>query len=1214
RPWPAAPGDRYAGVSAFGFGGTNFHAVLAGYDGAAEPVHGLQEWPAELFLFRGTADIDRLRELVAANDRAGRPWALRDLAFTLAAGRGGPAAAAIVADDLDDLAAKLDRLRAGTAGDGVFLSVAAGAGTGDGDGPAGQVAFLFPGQGSQRPGMLADLFVAFPRLQRLLRLAGGRYAPVMFPPLAFTRDAKSAQQAAITDTRSAQPTLGIAGLALHEILTSVGVRPDLAAGHSYGELVALGAAGAIAVDDLLGLSASRAAAVLDAAGADPGGMAAVAASADDVAAAIAGVDGIVLANHNSPLQTVISGTEPALAEALARLAAAGLPSKRLPVACAFHSPVVARAAETFRVVLAGVDVDAPSYPVWSNTTAAPHGPDLRDALARHLANPVRFVDEIEAMYATGARVFVEAGPGGVLTKLVGAILGDRPHTAVACDLPGDHGLRRLLLALAELAVAGVPVDTHALVAGRARLVAAADAPSRPGWLVDGHLVRRSDGEPIVGGLQPAQLMPRGSLGGPAPDAAAAAASNQRDATVVQFLQSTRDLVAAQRDVMLAYLGSTAPASVVVPATRTVLAAAVVTAPAAAVAPETPAVVDLTAVVLDIVSARTGYPRDMLDVDLDLEADLSIGSIKRTEMIGELADRLGLGSVGATLDEGMVEDLARLKTIAGIVAWLEDHLTPTPSEPVTPTALRGPVPVTSSPTPPELVTQNDLLGAVSVTGSTGSGGHGGGALRRYVVELDEIDHPAPAPVSFAGRRFMIVDDGRGIGLELADLLEQRGASVLSTDDYDAPSGDALDSDAEVVHLAALRPGPVAVLPSAFAGIRRALLAGTPTLLLATGSAGSFGHGWSGEEATDPSPGAGLRGLARTIAREFPDVLVRAVDVDTKEAPQKVARHLLDELATRHAPTVVGYTNGTRSTLIVVEAAPPLATPAVLDLGPDAVVLLTGGARGITARAALAIAAATGCHVELIGRTPPPTGPESPATAPADDEIGLRHAVIESGVRKPAEVEETVRRILAEREVRSTLAALSAHAASVRYHVADVRDPVAVRAVVDDVYARRGRLDGVVHGAGVCEDGLLAGKSPDSFARVFETKVTGATALADALRPDGLRFLALFGSVSGVYGNRGQSDYAAANDALDTLARVWRHRLGGARVVSFDWGPWSAAGGGMVSASLEAEYARRGLTTIDPDEGVAALLAELAAGPDGPTQVMYTTVLGFDGPDE
>jgi acyl transferase domain-containing protein/NAD(P)H-dependent flavin oxidoreductase YrpB (nitropropane dioxygenase family)/NADP-dependent 3-hydroxy acid dehydrogenase YdfG len=1226
RPWAAAPAERFAGVSAFGFGGTNFHAVLAGYDGAPEPAQGLEAWPAELFLFRGPDDVDRLADLTAANDRAGRPWALRDLALTLAAqatrlAGGSPVVAAVVADDLDDLAAKVDCVRSGVAADGVFLRGA------DASADAGQVAFLFPGQGSQRPGMLADLFVAFPRLQQLLRLAGGRYAPVMFPPLAFTSEDKAAQRAASTDTRSAQPTLGIAGLAMHRVLTSVGVHPDLAAGHSYGELVALAAAGAIADDELVRLSAARAAAVLDAAGDDPGGMAAVAASADAVRRALAGDDldapvDVVVANLNSPTQTVISGTEPGLDRALARLAAAGLTSKRIPVACAFHSPVVAGASETFGAVLDAAEVGEPSFPVWSNTTAAPHQGDLRAALARHLAHPVRFVDEIEAMYEAGARVFVECGPGGVLTKLVGAILGDRPHAAVACDAPGDHGLRRLLRALAELAVAGVPVDVAPLIEGRARVVVAADVPARPGWLVDGHLVRRADGQPLVGGLLPAQRMPRDTLAG----AGTATVAPERDATVLQFLQSTRDLVAAQRDVMLAYLGSPLPIEVSVtdrlvaqvsdvPSMAAVAAAAPVPAPA-------PAAIDLSAVVLDIISARTGYPRDMLDPDLDLEADLSIGSIKRTEMIGELADRLGLGAAGAALDESVIEDLARIKTIAGIVAWLETHLdlgpTPDPTEPVTLFPARGGSNVTSStgdPAPGELVTDSGVLATGSVTSSPDS------AMRRYVVEVDRIDHPAPAPLSFAGRRFMVVDDGRGISLELADLLEQRGASVLSTDDIDAIGAGFVGGDEEVVHLAALRPGAVPVLPAAFAGIRRALVAGAPTLLLATGSAGTFGHGWSGEESTDPTVGAGIRGLARTIAREFPDVLVRAVDVDTKEAPAKVARHLLDELAVRQAPPVVGYTNGTRSTLTVVEtpAAPaPGATPAALDLGPDAVVLLTGGARGITARAAVAIAAASGCHVELVGRTPPPSGAESQATAHADDEIGLRHAIIESGVRKPAEVEAAVRRILAEREVRATLDALAGHAASVRYHVADVRDPAALRAVVDDVYLRRDRIDGVVHGAGVCEDGLLAAKTSESFARVFETKVAGATALAEALRPatlqpGGLRFLALFGSVSGVYGNRGQADYAAANDALDTLARVWRHRLGGARVVSVDWGPWSAAGGGMVTASLEAEYARRGLTTIDPHEGVAALLAELASGPDGPAQVMYTTVLGLEGAD-
>jgi NAD(P)-dependent dehydrogenase (short-subunit alcohol dehydrogenase family) len=165
---------------------------------------------------------------------------------------------------------------------------------------------------------------------------------------------------------------------------------------------------------------------------------------------------------------------------------------------------------------------------------------------------------------------------------------------------------------------------------------------------------------------------------------------------------------------------------------------------------------------------------------------------------------------------------------------------------------------------------------------------------------------------------------------------------------------------------------------------------------------------------------------------------------------------------------------------------------------------------------------------------------------------------------------------------------------------VRDADAVGAVVDDIYARHGRLDGVIHGAGLVEDRLVPDKTPESFDRVYRTKVDGARALSARLRQD-LQFFVLFGSVSGVFGNRGQVDYSAGNDALDTLAHLWSAGRS-ARVLSVDWGPW--AGGGMVSADLEREYTRRGMTLIDPGAGVACLLAELAAEA-GPPQVVYMT---------
>jgi NAD(P)-dependent dehydrogenase (short-subunit alcohol dehydrogenase family) len=251
------------------------------------------------------------------------------------------------------------------------------------------------------------------------------------------------------------------------------------------------------------------------------------------------------------------------------------------------------------------------------------------------------------------------------------------------------------------------------------------------------------------------------------------------------------------------------------------------------------------------------------------------------------------------------------------------------------------------------------------------------------------------------------------------------------------------------------------------------------------------------------------------------------------------------------------------------------------------------------AALALASAAGCHIELIGRTAPP-GQLDPQTASASSPEELRRILIGRGMDSPRAIEEAVQRIARQQEIQASLDALRGVAASVRYHAIDVRDTAAVAAVLGDIYARHGRLDGVIHGAGIVEDRLLPAKTPESFARVYETKVSGARALLGHVRDDA-RFLVLFGSVSGTFGNRGQADYAAANDALDTLAHLWSARREG-RVLSVDWGPW--AGAGMVSAELAREYARRGVGLIDPADGVACLLAELAA-PAGPAQVVYAS---------
>ncbi|MGW6710842.1 acyltransferase domain-containing protein, partial [Streptomyces sp. NPDC054956] len=449
------------------------------------------------------------------NDAAGRPWALRDLAAEVAADSGA-VRVAVVAADLDELAARLERARAFAPGEGVHVR--------EDSADPGQVAFLFPGQGSQRPGMLGELFTAFPALRELLDSAPGAVVSAMFPSAAFTPQDRSAQRAAVTDTRVAQPALGLAGSAAHLLLGTLGVRPDCVAGHSYGELAALAAAGVWDQEGLLRLSARRAEAILAAAGADAGSMAAVTAPPEDVRA-VAQRHGCVVANHNAPRQCVISGPTACVSEAVAALREAGLSAEPIPVACAFHSGVVAGASAALAEELAGTATADAAVPVWSNTTAGPYpgsAEEVRALVARQVAEPVRFVEQVENMYAAGVRTFVEAGPGRVLSGLVGRILGDRPHTVVPLDVPGEHGLVRLVTALAELTAAGVPVAPEALFRGRTSRLPER-APRRPGWLVDGHLVRTRDGAPVAGGLRPARRISVAVAAAPTAEAASMAA-------------------------------------------------------------------------------------------------------------------------------------------------------------------------------------------------------------------------------------------------------------------------------------------------------------------------------------------------------------------------------------------------------------------------------------------------------------------------------------------------------------------------------------------------------------------------------------------------------------------------------------------------------------------------------------------------------------------
>jgi NAD(P)-dependent dehydrogenase (short-subunit alcohol dehydrogenase family) len=579
----------------------------------------------------------------------------------------------------------------------------------------------------------------------------------------------------------------------------------------------------------------------------------------------------------------------------------------------------------------------------------------------------------------------------------------------------------------------------------------------------------------------------------------------------------------------------------------------------------------------VVAERTGYPVEMIEPGLDLEADLSVDSIKRAEIAGELAVRLGL-PVGGDAD---VEELSSARTASGIAELLVDRLggTATSQDPNAPAATSG------GPGP-------DGSGPVTTGPVTPDGEPLVVAPQR--LEFTEAELPAlPAPSLPEGTPVTVLGGG-ALGTLVAERLREAGALPQTV-----PDGQRLPEQLGeiVIDLHALE-SPDTPLPDNFP-LYQGVLAASPKRLLAA-------------DRRAQGAASGLRGFFRSVSREYEQTSATLVEVGADDDPETVAGLLVAELGATEGESVVLAEGGRRRALrltpadlgaVAATGAGPagdgVAEAAAAGLDRDAVLLLVGGARGITARFARTVAAASRCRIELLGRTPVPPQSEDPATASASGRDELRAAFIGSGMSSPAEIERSVSAVLAEREVRETLAALRESGSHAHYRSVDALDEEAVRAAVKEIHAEHGRLDGVVYAAGVIEDKLIAEKSPESFRRVFSTKADGARVLLDALGalPESPRFAVLFGSIAGALGNRGQADYAAANDALEELGRRWSTE--DRRGLTVHWGPWAPAaqggtGGGMVTPELMRSYAARGIKLIDPEEGPLSLLRELAWG--------------------
>ena len=1493
RPWirnDAHP--RRAGVSSFGFGGSNFHMTVEEYrptpGSNGKPAWSIRAMPTELVLLSAASATELLTRCRAM---AGEAGLLADVARASQAGFGAaaPVRLAIVATDAANLGQQLAQaVKLITNDPQASFATPQGMVYSSAPAQAGKIGFLFSGQGSQYVGMGSDIAQHFSAARSAWDAAAAlqfeRQAlhNVVFPIPVFSDAEREAQAALLTATEWAQPALAAQSLALLGILGELKLQPSAVGGHSFGELVALHAAGSFDAGVLLRLARKRGELMRDA-GQAPGAMLAIACTRDEVEQHLARlqVQGVVIANHNTPTQVVVSGETAAIESLQAALEQAGLRVRRLQVATAFHSPIVAGASAPLRAFLQDEHIDSPRFDVFGNTSAAPYpaeADEIRAILAAQLSLPVRFVDQVNAMYDSGVRTFIEIGAGAALCDMVGQILGERPHLAITLDRKGKNGITSLQEAIGRLSVGGValdfaswwentmpaearPVAKKPLMATRisganfdkpyppaggaaslplpnpprpapavqpaaqpAAFDAAASGPaaaspvaapvavvsdaavpvpapvpapaaivaaptftasvptmspdSRNAWLAAFESSQRQTAEihgvfqasmaeshmaflkmaeqssrnlaSLAGGggvgpvprpavaapgvtpapvamsapvavatpvhAAPAPLAPSTpepqAMAAPVPTQPAAPAvpgpdletlmlsvvadktgyptemlgmDMQLEADLgidsikrVEILSAMRELAPGLAEISPAELGKLRTLGEIVAHMRaqnraapaaTISGNMAATAPTGPAAPAAPTP-DLETLMLSVVADKTGYPTEMLGMDMQLEADLGIDSIKRVEILSAMRE------LAPGLAEISPAELGKLRTLGEIVAHMRSEnragpaattpgVIPAPTHAATPETTSGAAPAdleglmlsvvadkTGYPTEMlsmdmqleadlgidsikrveilsamrdlapglaeispadmgKLRTLGEIVAHMRATGLPASVGAAPAAPT--AVALPAVDSTAPAaralrfavrlvPVAARGhampglatRKLVVTEEGSGIAALVAAKLTAKGfaATVVDTVPADA-SG--------VIFLGGLRrfddiEAALRINHEAFSAARSAAAhfeqsGGLFVTVQDTG--GDFGLGG---RAPQRAWCGGVAALVRTAAREWPLASLKAIDCErgSRDAAT-LAEAIVQELTCGGAELEVGLPeHAPRCTLVALPSPlqPEVDAPGRIDA--SSLLVVTGGARGVTAAALIALAKASQPQLVLIGRT---ERTEEPAELRAiTDSANLRQHLIarmQSTGSTPAQINTELARLLAVREIDATLGALERAGSQARYLALDVQDPQALRAALAEVRQSWGPISGIVHGAGVLADRRIVDKSDVQFAHVFNTKVAGLRGLLEATAEDELSLICLFSSIAARTGNVGQSDYAMANEVLNQVGCAERVRRTGCLVRSIGWGPWQ---GGMVSASLAAHFEREGVALLSLAEGTQAFVDELAGKAD------------------
>ncbi len=649
--------------------------------------------------------------------------------------------------------------------------------------------------------------------------------------------------------------------------------------------------------------------------------------------------------------------------------------------------------------------------------------------------------------------------------------------------------------------------------------------------------------------------------------------------------------------------------------------ALATAPPSSTAPATPADTPIPAAeahtentitedsikekILEIVAEKTGYPKEMLDLDLDLEADLGVDTVKQAEMFAAVR-----AAYNIPRDENI--KLRDFPTLAHVIKFAHDRQPGSaPPPPVSQPTIEAPAKATSQPIP--ITRPRPTLASFEAANSI---------PRRVPVPVlrPPLNLCKPTGVTLApGSRVVLMPDNAGVADALSQLLQTMGVEVLRIEG--APDADALvtllkkwmaagpvkgvywlaaldhESSVHTMELAQWHDA-LRVRVKSFFTTMRALydqISAAGTFLVSATLLGGQ-HGYDDAGAVAPLGGA-VVGMTKTYKRERGDVLVKSVDFELTRDASSLAELLVRETLRDPGAVEIGYKQGERWSVGLREQPAADGNPG-LTLDSNSVFVVTGAAGSIVSAITADLAAASGGTFYLLDLVPEPD-PNSPDLARfVSDKDGLKRdlfARIQArGERAtPALVEKELAGLERAQAALSAIQAVRAAGGKPYYFSVNLTDAAAVAKVIDQVRQRSGRIDVLLHAAGMERSHFLPDKDPREFDLIFDVKSDGWFDLLRAIGDMPLGATVAFSSIAGRFGNGGQADYSSANDLLCKITSSFRTTRPATRGIVIDWTAW--AGIGMATrGSIPKMMELAGIDMLPPEAGVPLIRRELTEG--------------------